>query len=423
MSQTQWSTVLLGGCRSADGLFDFQRSVLLEPAVHHMLREQAQNAVYIHAEAEAEGTSYSRFCPEDAGFAERIAAANLPEERAVLLFTAPIPTAVQADYLRFRAEQECAESGVVLLCDQSGLAIGMALGAGMLPALLREGARSLEQLAERTDAATVVYAGSAVTSAKLANDAQSALRDRIAERLMARGVTILDPAHTWIAADVRIGAGSCVLPGSLLYPGCTVGEGCTIGPNTVLKRAMIGDRTEVNASQVIASTIGAEASVGPFAYVRPGCTVGDRTKIGDFVELKNAVIGDDTKAAHLTYIGDAEVGARVNFGCGTVVVNYDGYDKHRTKIGDDCFVGCNTNLVAPVQLGNRVLTAAGSTVTDDVPDGAMAIARARQQTKLEWNDERIAAHRLKNKENEKIPKEIFPTFGKISDRNTGGTTE
>lgn len=203
----------------------------------------------------------------------------------------------------------------------------------------------------------------------------------------------MDPDGTWIAADAVIGAGSCILPGTMIYPGCRIGRFCTIGPNTVLKQTEVDDRTEINASQIAESTVGADSAIGPFAYIRPGCRVGDRTRIGDFVELKNAVVGDDTKASHLTYIGDADVGNNVNFGCGTVVVNYDGYEKHRTAVGDNCFIGCNTNLVAPVRLGDRVLTAAGSTITDDVPDGAMAVARARQKNKLGWNDARIDAHR------------------------------
>lgn len=395
MSQTHWSAVLLGGCRGVDGLFDFQRPVLLEPAVRHMLREipSEWNCVYVHAKAEQERTLHSRLCPEDAGLVQRLAAASLPEEEGILLFAEPVPTWTQADYCALAEELQCTERGVVQVLDETGALVGAAFAAGILPALLRKSVSTFEQLTEKTNADAIVRSGTVVTSAKRAYQAQCILRDRIAERLMEQGVTILAPDSTWIAADVRIGAGSCILPGSMLYPGCTVGRYSTIGPNTVLKRAAIGDHTEVNASQVLDSTIGSDALVGPFAYVRPGCIVGDRTKIGDFVELKNAVVGDDTKASHLTYIGDADVGQRVNFGCGTVVVNYDGYAKYRTHVGDDCFIGCNTNLVAPVQLGDRVLTAAGSTVTDDVPDGAMAIARARQRTKLGWNDERIAAHR------------------------------
>ena len=148
----------------------------------------------------------------------------------------------------------------------------------------------------------------------------------------------------------------------------------------------MGEGTTINASQVNESTIGSHTTVGPFTYVRPGCTIGDHCRVGDFVEVKNSVIGDGTKISHLTYVGDSDVGQRVNFGCGTVTTNYDGHKKFRCTIGDDVFLGCNTNLIAPVTVGDRAYTAAGSTVTDDVPDGALAIARARQTNKPGWAD-------------------------------------
>ena len=131
--------------------------------------------------------------------------------------------------------------------------------------------------------------------------------------------------------------------------------------------------------------------------MRPNCKIGDKTRIGDFVELKKANIGNGTKVSHLTYIGDADVGERVNFGCGTVVVNYDGYTKSKTVIGDDCFIGCNTNLVAPVTLGDRVFTAAGTTVTKNVPDGALTVARSRQTNLEGWNDRRRERMAAENK--------------------------
>lgn len=198
--------------------------------------------------------------------------------------------------------------------------------------------------------------------------------------------------NTFIAPDAQIDAGASVLPGCIIRAGCKIGKNAVIGPNTILEQAEIGEGTSVNNSQVYESTVGAQATVGPFAYIRPGCQIGDHTRIGDFVELKKAQIGNGTKVSHLTYIGDADVGERVNFGCGTVVVNYDGYVKSKTVIGDDCFIGCNTNLVAPVTLGDRVFTAAGATITKNVPDGALAVARARQTNLDGWNDRRRAAH-------------------------------
>ena len=163
-------------------------------------------------------------------------------------------------------------------------------------------------------------------------------------------------------------------------------------PNAVVDRCAVGDHVIINASQVYESALGAGTDVGPFAHIRPGCTVGPKCHVGAFVQLKNCVLGEGTKMSHLTYVGDADVGAGVNFGCGTVVVNYDGYNKYKTVIGDDCFIGCNTNLVSPVSLGDRVFTAAGTTVTKDVPDGALAVARSRQTVYESWNDRRRAAH-------------------------------
>ena len=176
-------------------------------------------------------------------------------------------------------------------------------------------------------------------------EAQKRLCARINMRHIAAGVQIFAPDSVYIAPDAVIGAGTVILPGTIIRAGCVIGSDCKIGPNSLLEHAKIGDRTSVNSSQIYESTIGADATVGPFAYVRPGCNVGNKTRIGDFVELKKAEIGNGTKVSHLTYIGDATVGERVNFGCGTVVVNYDGYHKFHTYIGDDCFIGCNTQPI------------------------------------------------------------------------------
>ena len=230
-----------------------------------------------------------------------------------------------------------------------------------------------------------------VTDPAAAFCAQKQLCKRINYAHIANGVRIFDPENVYIAPDAVIGSSTVILPGTIVREGCVVGAGCSIGPNTILEKASVGDRTSVNSSQIYESTVGADATVGPFAYIRPGCVVGDHTRIGDFVELKKSTIGNGTKVSHLTYIGDAEVGERVNFGCGTVVVNYDGYHKNKTIIGDDCFIGCNTNLVSPIEIGDRVFTAAGSTVTDYVPDGALTIARARQTNIDGWNDRRREA--------------------------------
>ena len=177
-----------------------------------------------------------------------------------------------------------------------------------------------------------------------------------------------------------------LLPGTILRGHTAIGSGCEIGPNAMVRDCIVGKDTTINASQVNESTIGSYTTVGPFTYVRPNCRIGDHCRVGDFVEVKNSVIGDGTKISHLTYVGDSDVGQRVNFGCGTVTTNYDGHKKHRCTIGDDVFLGCNTNLIAPVTVADRAYTAAGSTVTDDVPEGALAIARQRQTNIRGWAD-------------------------------------
>ena len=209
-------------------------------------------------------------------------------------------------------------------------------------------------------------------------------RDAILRRHTENGVMVIDPTATYVDPRVRIAAGTTILPGTILR-GCTViGAGCEIGPHSMIRDSVIGEGSSVNASQVNESTVGAHTTVGPFTYVRPHCRIGDHCRVGDFVEVKNSVIGNGTKISHLTYVGDSDVGERVNFGCGTVTTNYDGHKKYRCTIGDGVFLGCNTNLIAPVSVGDGAYTAAGSTITDDVPADALGIARARQVNKDNW---------------------------------------
>lgn len=214
--------------------------------------------------------------------------------------------------------------------------------------------------------------------------AQPMCRQKIIEAHIAAGVTVLDPAATYIDPRVKIGAGTVILPGTILRGETTIGKNCTVGPNAMVRDCVIGDETEINASQLNESTVGSHTTVGPFAYVRPNSTIGDHVRVGDFVEIKNSVIGNGTKISHLTYVGDSDVGERINFGCGTVTTNYDGYKKHRCTIGDDAFIGCNTNLIAPVTVGRGSYIAAGSTITDDVPEDALALARSKQTVKPGW---------------------------------------
>jgi bifunctional UDP-N-acetylglucosamine pyrophosphorylase/glucosamine-1-phosphate N-acetyltransferase len=215
-------------------------------------------------------------------------------------------------------------------------------------------------------------------------DLARVLRDRIVLQHMKNGVSVLDPQTTWIDVDVQLGADVTIKPNTQLHGSTTVATGAVLGPDTTLTDTQVQERAEIRRSEVIGAVIGEQASVGPFSYVRPGTVLGARGKIGGFVETKNAQIGDDTKVPHLSYVGDAVVGERSNIGAGTIVVNYDGQDKHRTTVGDDARVGSNNSLVAPVTVGDRAYTAAGSAITEDVPDGALAVAREKQRNIDGW---------------------------------------
>ncbi|MDP4181014.1 MAG: bifunctional UDP-N-acetylglucosamine diphosphorylase/glucosamine-1-phosphate N-acetyltransferase GlmU [Bacillota bacterium] len=215
-------------------------------------------------------------------------------------------------------------------------------------------------------------------------EAAELIRKRIVDMHMRAGVTLIDPASVFIDAGVVIGMDTIVYPGTYIEAGSKIGEDCIIGPNSRIVRSTIGNGSEINNSVIIESKVGMDTHVGPFAYLRPGSDIGSKVKIGDFVEVKKSIIGDNTKVSHLTYIGDAEVGSNVNLGCGVVVVNYDGKKKNKTVIGDNAFVGCNVNLISPVTVKDNAYVAAGSTITEEVPENALAIARSRQVIKEEW---------------------------------------
>lgn len=213
------------------------------------------------------------------------------------------------------------------------------------------------------------------------SQAEGIMRARIAEKHMRGGVSIIDPASTYISAEAEIGADTVLHPNVMIEGHTVIGEDCFISSNSRIVSSTIGDRTEIRSSEVYNSVIGTDTAVGPFAHVRPDSNLGNAVKIGNFVEVKKAYIGNDSKISHLSYIGDAEVGTNVNIGCGTITVNYDGKNKHVTKIEDDSFIGCNSNLIAPVTIGKGSYVAAGSTISKNVPDDALAIARARQENK------------------------------------------
>ena len=219
-------------------------------------------------------------------------------------------------------------------------------------------------------------------------EATEVLKFRINKKHMENGVTIVDPANTYIDPNVRIGMDTVILPGCILEGDTIIGEDCTIGPWARLTNMVVKDGVKVAASTTMDSVVNARSTVGPYAYIRPNSNIGKNVKIGDFVEIKNSNIGDGSKVSHLTYIGDTDAGANINFGCGTVTVNYDGKKKFRTTIEDDAFIGCNANLVAPVTIKKGSYVAAGSTITKDVQEDALAVARARQTAIPDWAKKR-----------------------------------
>ncbi|ANU26861.1 bifunctional UDP-N-acetylglucosamine diphosphorylase/glucosamine-1-phosphate N-acetyltransferase GlmU [Planococcus versutus] len=213
------------------------------------------------------------------------------------------------------------------------------------------------------------------------SQAENTMRKRIAEKHMRAGVSIIDPSTAYISAQAQIGADTIIYPNVQIDGYTKIGEDCIISSNTHIVNSEIGDRTTVRSSEIHDSSIGADTAVGPFAHIRPQTVLGNHVKIGNFVEVKKAEVGNDSKVSHLSYIGDATVGTGVNIGCGTITVNYDGKNKFQTIIEDDTFVGCNSNLIAPVTVGKGSYIAAGSTISKDVPQDSLAIARARQENK------------------------------------------
>ena len=247
-----------------------------------------------------------------------------------------------------------------------------------LEIILKDGGRVNAMAAQSADE----FAG--VNSKAQLADAEKAMRRRINAWHMDNGVTMIDPERTYIEAGAVIGCDTVLLPGVVIEGNTVIGENCVIGPDSRLTNVKLGNGVKFQYSTAIDSSVDDNTTVGPYAFIRPDCTIGKNVKIGDFVEVKNSNVGNGTKVSHLTYIGDSDVGERINFGCGTVTVNYDGKKKFRTVVDDDVFIGCNTNLVAPVKVGKGSYIAAGSTITEDVPENSLAIARERQINKTGW---------------------------------------
>ncbi len=212
-------------------------------------------------------------------------------------------------------------------------------------------------------------------------EATEILRDRVNKKHLINGVNIIDPKNTYIASDVKIGPETTIEPGCILKGKTEIGSNCHIGPYCEFDNVIVKDEVIIKYSVLSDSIIENGVDIGPFARLRTNCHILEHAHLGNFVEMKKAVFGKGSKASHLTYVGDAEVGSDVNMGCGTITVNYDGKNKSLTKIEDNAFVGCNVNLIAPVTIKKNAFIAAGSTITKDVDEDAMGIARARQENK------------------------------------------
>lgn len=215
-------------------------------------------------------------------------------------------------------------------------------------------------------------------------DWQPILKRAYLYELAHQGVEIWDYDNCYVDPRVRIGGGTVLMPGTVIRGQSVIGHDCVIGPNTLLENAVIGNSTRINASQVYDSAIGSDCNIGPYAYIRPECKLANHTQAGCFVELKDTKLGDGTRVPRLSYLGNTDVGQDCNFGAVSVSVNYDRKSTERVVVEDDAVIGCNTNLIAPVEIGRGAYVAAGTTVTDDIPAQALAIARIRQNIKRDW---------------------------------------
>lgn len=225
-------------------------------------------------------------------------------------------------------------------------------------------------------------------------EAEKILKKRINEQHMRNGVSIIDPDHTYIHPNVKIEADAVIHPGSIIKGESIIKTDAEIGPHSEITNSYIGEETTIKQSVAADSKIGNRVNIGPYAHIRPQSVISDQAKVGNFVEVKKTKLGKGSKVSHLSYMGDADVGSNVNVGCGTITVNYDGKNKYLTTIEDDAFIGCNSNLIAPVTVGQGSYVAAGSTITKNVPQDALAVARARQSNKEGY------AARIKNRQKE-----------------------
>ncbi|HEY3924855.1 MAG TPA: bifunctional UDP-N-acetylglucosamine diphosphorylase/glucosamine-1-phosphate N-acetyltransferase GlmU [Acidothermaceae bacterium] len=249
--------------------------------------------------------------------------------------------------------------------------------------------------------------------------ARAHLRDRLVTNSMRDGVTVIDPATTWIDVDVVLEPDAVVLPNTMLLGRTTIASTARIGPNCSLLDTVVGVGAVVRDATCEGAWIGPQATVGPYTYLRPGTRLLRGAKAGGFVEMKNAVVGEDSKVPHLSYVGDATIGERSNIGAATIFANYDGEEKHATVVGDDVRIGSDTVLVAPVTVGDGAYTAAGSVITDDVPPGALGVARGRQHNSFGWVEEK----RPGSASARSAARSATPVTASGADLSSGATTD
>jgi bifunctional UDP-N-acetylglucosamine pyrophosphorylase / glucosamine-1-phosphate N-acetyltransferase len=315
--------------------------------------------------------AYGRVVRGDGGLVERIVEARdaSPDELAIGEFNAGL-------YVFDRAALDTAIGGLATHNAQGELYLTDVverLGGGV-GAVIAPDAREVNGVNTRVELA----------------GCEAVAQERLRRELMLAGVSMPDPAAVYLDAGVEVGEDTTLLPGTHLRGRTVVGAGCAIGPDVVATDTVIGDATVAASAHMIRSRVGSRCQIGPFAYLRPDTVLADGVKVGTYVELKNTSLGEGTKVPHLSYLGDATVGAGSNVGAGNITANYDGAHKHRTEIGDRVFTSCDCVLVAPVRIGHGAWTAAGSIITEDIPDGALGIARARQRNIDGWAERRAA---------------------------------
>ena len=223
------------------------------------------------------------------------------------------------------------------------------------------------------------------TRIDLAEASKKVYQDKL-KQLMVQGVTIIDPKSTFIDDEVEIQQDTIIYPFTIIEKSSTIGQDCVVGPYSHIINSKIGNCVKISSSVIEHSEVKDSVQIGPYSHLRPGTKIEEKAKIGNFVEVKNSIVGEGSKASHLTYLGDAELGKKVNIGAGTITCNYDGEKKNKTIIGDGVFIGSNNALVAPVKLGKESYTGAGSTITQDIPEKCLAIARSRQKNILNWKN-------------------------------------